>query len=176
MMWFERFFDGIKKLNKGILILFYGVIIIVCFVAVIFRYLLNDSLTWADELARYFFIAMVFLGGAYVVPENGHLRMDVIYTSVPGKVRKGIDVITAVCAVFFMVYALKGIWKGIAMIGTQRWSSLPLPMRLAYLPMLIGIGLSLAYLIEMVLKKIRGSRALRKTHDGRVDRHEVTRS
>jgi TRAP-type C4-dicarboxylate transport system permease small subunit len=32
--------------------------------------------------------AMVFPGGAYVVPENGHLRMGAGYTSVPHNIRK----------------------------------------------------------------------------------------
>jgi TRAP-type C4-dicarboxylate transport system permease small subunit len=77
----------------------------------------NDSLTWAEEFARYLFIALVFLGAAYVIPENGHLRMDVIYASLPRKARKVIDVVTATCAVVFLGYALKAVWAGIEMIG-----------------------------------------------------------
>ena len=157
MMWFQRLFDGIRILNKWILVIFYAVIIAVCFAAVIFRYVFNDSLTWAEEFARYLFIALVFLGAAYVIPENGHLRMDVIYASLPRKARKVIDVVTAMCAVFFLLYALKAVWAGIGMIGRQRWSSLPLPMRLAYLPMLIGIALSLVYVLDMMIRA-RGRR------------------
>jgi TRAP-type C4-dicarboxylate transport system permease small subunit len=151
-MWFQRLFNGIRKVNKWVLVIFYAVIIAVCFAAVIFRYVFNDSLTWAEEFARYLFIALVFLGAAYVIPENGHLRMDVIYASLPRKARKVIDVVTATCAVVFLGYALKAVWAGIEMIGRQRWSSLPLPMRLAYLPMLIGIALSLIYVLDMMIR------------------------
>jgi TRAP-type C4-dicarboxylate transport system permease small subunit len=95
---------------------------------------------------------MVFLGAAYVVPENGHLRMDVIYSSLPRRFRGAIDVLTVCCAVFFLAYATKALWIGVVLVGRQRWSSLPLPMRWAYLPMLVGAILSLVYLVEIVLR------------------------
>jgi TRAP-type C4-dicarboxylate transport system permease small subunit len=156
--WLERFFNGLRGANKAVLIALYAVIIAICFVAVVFRYVLNDSLTWAEELSRYLFIAMVFLGAAYVVPENGHLRMDVLYLSLPHRFRRIIDIITMLCAVFFLVYAVKALWIGVVLVGRQRWSSLPLPMRWAYLPMLIGAILSLVYLVEIVWRGARGPR------------------
>jgi hypothetical protein len=100
--WLTRIMNAIQSANRGVLIVSYVVIIAVCFMAVIFRYLLNDSLTWAEEFARYLFIAMVFLGGAYVILDDGHLRMDVLYTSVPRVVRRAIDAITVACGVFFL--------------------------------------------------------------------------
>ncbi len=157
MQWLDRFFQGLRDANRAVLIALYAVIIAVCFLAVIFRYVLNDSLTWGEEFSRYLFIAMVFLGAAYVVPENGHLRMDVLYLSLPRKLRVAIDVLTVLCAVFFLIYAVKALWIGVALVGRQRWSSLPLPMRLAYMPMLIGAVLSMVYLVEIVLQSFRKS-------------------
>lgn len=157
MEWLDRLFQGLRSANRAVLIALYAVIIAVCFLAVIFRYVLNDSLTWAEEFSRYLFIAMVFLGAAYVVPENGHLRMDVLYLSLPRKLRLAIDVLTVLCAVFFLIYAVKALWIGVVLVGRQRWSSLPLPMRLAYMPMLIGAVLSMVYLVEIVLQGFRKS-------------------
>ena len=146
-----RVMDAVQSANRGVLIASYVVIIAVCFVAVICRYLLNDSLTWAEEFARYLFIAMVFLGGAYVILEDGHLRMDVLYTSVPRVVRRAIDAITVACGLFFLGSSLAAVWAGLGIAGSQRWSSLPLPMQIAYLPMLIGIALSLLYLLYVAI-------------------------
>ncbi len=158
MGWVTRVIGALRDANRAVLIVLYAVIIAICFTAVIFRYVLNDSLTWAEELSRYLFIAMVFLGAAYVVPENGHLRMDVLYLSLPTKLRRAIDAITIGCAVFFLVYAVKALWIGVLLVGRQRWSSLPLPMRWAYLPMLIGAILSLLYIIDVVIRHLRDSR------------------
>jgi TRAP-type C4-dicarboxylate transport system permease small subunit len=168
--WLNRFFNGVRSANKAVLIALYAVIIAVCFVAVIFRYVLNDSLTWAEELSRYLFIAMVFLGAAHVVPENGHLRMDVIYSSLPRRFRRAIDVLTVCCAVFFLAYATKALWIGVVLVGRQRWSSLPLPMRWAYLPMLVGAILSLVYLVEIVLRNLcPSSQGIQRGDPGPMD-------
>lgn len=152
---FDGFFRMVKATNKAALVLIYSVIIVVCFLAVVFRYVLNNSLTWAEELARYLFVALTFLGAAYVVPRNGHVSMDAIYLSLPEKARKVIDGIVAVCTVVFLVYVLRAMNQSMAIIARQRWSSLPLPMRIAYAPMTIGAALSLAYLFEMFVNKIR---------------------
>ena len=152
MIWLDRFIRCLGEANKAVLIALYAAIIAVCFLAVIFRYVLNDSLTWAEELARYLFIAMVFLGGAYVIREEGHLRMDVLYTSVPQIVRRLIDAITIACAVFFLVSSLGAVWSGLGVVGSQRWSSLPLPMQLAYFPMLAAMALALLYLPYLAIK------------------------
>lgn len=149
--WWMGMMRAIQGANRGVLVLSYIVIIAVCFVAVICRYIFNDSLTWAEELARYIFIAMVFLGSAYVILEDGHLRMDVLYTSVPRGIRRVIDVVTVACALFFFVTCLAATWAGLGVVGSQRWSTLPLPMLLAYLPMFIGIGLGLLYLLQVAI-------------------------
>ena len=148
----SRLLEMTKRANRGALVALYVLIIAVCFAAVIFRYVLNDSLTWAEEFARYLFIALVFLGGAYVVLDDGHLRMDVLYTSVPRPVRRAIDAITVGCALFFLMSSVGAVWSGLGVVGNQRWSSLPLPMRLAYLPMLIGIALGLIYLVHLAVR------------------------
>jgi len=149
--WLTGIMNAIQSANRGVLIVSYVVIIAVCFMAVIFRYLLNDSLTWAEEFARYLFIAMVFLGGAYVILDDGHLRMDVLYTSVPRVVRRAIDAITVACGLFFLGSSLAAVWAGLGIAASQRWSSLPLPMQIAYLPMFIGIALGLLYLLQMAI-------------------------
>ena len=63
-----------------------------------------------------------------------------------------VNAITVACALFFLGSALAAIWAGLGIAGSQRWSSLPLPMQLAYLPMLIGIGLGLLYLVQLVIR------------------------
>jgi TRAP-type C4-dicarboxylate transport system permease small subunit len=166
--WLDRFFNGLRGANKAVLIVLYAVIIAICFIAVIFRYVLNDSLTWAEELSRYLFIAMVVLGAAYDVPENGHLRMDVLYLSLSRRVRRVIDIVTVLCAVFFLIYAIKALWIGVLLVGRQRWSSLPLPMRWAYVPMLVGAVLSLVYLVEIVLRNGREPREVSAAAKGQA--------
>ena len=41
-----------------------------------FRYVLNDSIVWAEELARYLFVWLTFVGGGLGVGRNIHVGVD----------------------------------------------------------------------------------------------------
>ena len=51
---------------------------IVCIVltAVFFRYVLNHSLSWSDELVRYLFVWFTLLGAAVTLRECEHIRVE----------------------------------------------------------------------------------------------------
>jgi TRAP-type C4-dicarboxylate transport system permease small subunit len=136
----------------------YALIIVLSFVAVFFRYVLNNSISWAEELTRYLFIALVYLGAAYVIPKNGHLRLDVFYRSLPAKYRKALDLCMGFCAALFLILVLQGTKASIPIFGRQRWSTLPFSMAWAYAAIPIGVILSLVYLADMFIKWIRNLR------------------
>jgi len=53
-------------------------------IGVFFRYVLQDSLSWTDEIALLSFSWMVFLTAALAVRDNGHVRVQVIDAWLPG--------------------------------------------------------------------------------------------
>lgn len=60
--------------------------ILLCVLAqVVFRYALNDPLTWSEELARYLFIWCAFLGWIIASRRGSHLSIDVVATRLPGR-------------------------------------------------------------------------------------------
>jgi hypothetical protein len=48
------------------------------------RYVLNDSASWTEEIARYLLIATVFVGAAIGVAKNNHIQVDLLYRYLPG--------------------------------------------------------------------------------------------
>ncbi|MBK1699113.1 TRAP transporter small permease [Rhodovibrio salinarum] len=43
------------------------------------RFVLDDSIGWTEEMARYLLIAVGFLGGAMAVRRNSHIMMEFLY-------------------------------------------------------------------------------------------------
>ena len=68
-------FDGAVELSCILLIL---TTVVVTLTQVFFRYVLNASLSWPEELARWAFVWMVFLGMALGVHRNSHIAIDVL--------------------------------------------------------------------------------------------------
>lgn len=78
------------------------------FIQVICRFVLNSSLTWSEELCRYLFVEMVFLGAGVCVLEKKHAAVDIVIKILPKKVQKyyqavldGIVVVTGILITYF---------------------------------------------------------------------------
>ena len=48
---------------------------------VFFRYCVSYSLDWPEEMGRYLFIALVYIGSGYAERENKHLSITILRTS-----------------------------------------------------------------------------------------------
>jgi C4-dicarboxylate transporter DctM subunit len=68
-------FDG--ALEVGCILLMITTVA-VTLTQVFFRYVLNASLSWPEELARWAFVWMVFLGMALAVHRNSHIAIDLL--------------------------------------------------------------------------------------------------
>ena len=60
-------------------ILFAGIIII-GFVAVIFRYVINNPLMWSEEVMRFMAIWMILLGSSLTMRQDEHTSIDFVPT------------------------------------------------------------------------------------------------
>ena len=47
------------------------------------RYVLNDSLAWTEEIARYALMWVVFVGGAMVTRKNSHIAVELLSNLMP---------------------------------------------------------------------------------------------
>jgi len=83
----------------------------VALVQVFFRYVLNASLPWPEELARWCFIWLVFVGVSVGVRRDTHIRIDLLVNALPERWRTahGFVVLSliATAAVVFVVHGFE---------------------------------------------------------------------
>ena len=82
--------QGLKKVNDrllGIEIFLLALITILLvaaiFIEVVCRYFLFISAAWAEELTRYLFIWLTYIGSAYAICDNNHTEMDTMVSTKP---------------------------------------------------------------------------------------------
>ena len=88
----ESIVSLINRATAVIVIAEYLVLIAIIPVAVFFRYVLNNSLVWAEELARYLFIWITFLGAGLGVGKKVHIGVDAVSKRLPGASRWKVEV------------------------------------------------------------------------------------
>ena len=100
--------DAANKCVSCIGIVILVILIVACVAQVFFRFVLNNSLSWSEELARYCFIWMHMLGASLLIKGSGHATVTVILDILHGTARKILDIFIGLI-IFFdgaaMLYA-----------------------------------------------------------------------
>jgi len=65
------------------------------------RYVLNNSASWTEEIARYLLIATVFTGATIGVAKNNHIQVDFFYKFMPAWLSKGMNTLVDVMRIGF---------------------------------------------------------------------------
>ena len=80
----QQMSNAINKLVSYVGMMVFIVLIIACVAQVFFRFILNNSLSWSEELARFCFIWMHMLGASLLIEGSGHATVTacLLYTSI----------------------------------------------------------------------------------------------
>lgn len=106
------------------------------------RYVLQSSLDWSEELARYLFIWSVYVGCSYATQMDRHLEVTIIRTIFNGKFAKPVTILSSLLTFFFCAFAtVLGIKFIIFLAGTgQKTPALEVSAYWVYLCMPVGLG------------------------------------
>ncbi|MBM4093863.1 MAG: TRAP transporter small permease [Planctomycetes bacterium] len=75
-----------------VLVGLFCIILAIILVAVFFRYVVNQSLFWSDEVVRYLFVWFTLLGTALVLRDRCHIRVEYFVEHMPRGLRRAVEV------------------------------------------------------------------------------------
>lgn len=108
---------------------------------VVFRYVLNESLFWAEELVRGLMLWGVMLSSALVAAAHAHIRVEVLELMLP---HAGKRVVIWLANVLTLAFMLMLVWAGVQFISRtwlQQSPILEVPKWTVYLAIPIGAAL-----------------------------------
>jgi TRAP-type transport system small permease protein len=149
---FRSFDQGLQKLTAWVCVLLAAQMTVVVLVGVFWRYVLNDALAWAEELARYTMIWMSWLGGGLALRRGGHLAAEFAIDRLPPGARRMIILAGQVLALGFLLIVL---WYGVALtrnVALQTTSALRVSMQFPYSAMPVGALLMIYHLVVLMLR------------------------
>ena len=129
------------RFEDWLALVLFAVLAAVIFYQFFTRYALNDSASWTEEIARYFLIAVAFVGGAINVRKNNHVQVDFFYRLLPHAVNRAISSFVDLARAAFLAYCVWLTVALIAKIGGSRMSVVDLPMGLVYGFVALGFAL-----------------------------------
>lgn len=127
----------------------------VSFVAVIFRYVLNDSLTWSEEFARYLFIWMVFLGAAIAARRRAHIALDVFSGRLGARGERALQWVERTATLAFAALVAIPGWTFVTVGMTNLSPAMEMPMGFVYAAPVAGCALIVLYLLRPATEPAR---------------------
>ena len=131
------------------------------FIQIIMRYVVGQSLSWSEELARYIFLWQIWLGTSFAVKENRHIRIDIIPNMIKSdKARAKFEfLVTLIWLGFAIFLTYEGVRLTLVQIEMGQISAaMHLPMSIAYASVPVGCGcmsLRLIGRLSFLMKSIK---------------------
>ena len=133
------------------------IILILCVQWQVFgRYVLNDTPTWAENLALLLVLFVTAFGVAVGVRDAGHIGLESLVVLLPGKWQRRIE---------FLIHGLVGLFGALMVKGGWLWANakwgekkpmLPVPDGIDYVPIIIAGALIVLFSIEHLVALARG--------------------
>lgn len=99
--------SDISPMDYLVLAIFWGLAFVV-FLQFFTRYVLNNSLGWTEEIARFLLIAVTFTGSVMAARRNSHIAVEFLYRWVPRPMRRVAQFLIDVISTGF--YAVMASW------------------------------------------------------------------
>ena len=100
-----------KNLERWVMFLLLEGMTLVLGIQIFCRFVLNNSLTWSEELARFMFIWSTFLSIGFCLKEGISLKIDTLISLFPKKVQAVILLLGDVVMTVFFLYLHPSAWE-----------------------------------------------------------------
>lgn len=157
----KKFFTLYDQIVENILSLLYFFLIVIIFFNVISRYFINMPFMWAEELGRYLFIWIVYLGAAQAFKNNRHLVVDYLINKIPEPLKTYLDLTIQITLILFISFLF---YYGVkfAMFGRGR-ASYSFNLGLSFFYAAIPVGsmcmlLNILRIIPDTIKRLKNNK------------------
>lgn len=145
--------SDVRWVDIPVLLIFWTLMAVV-FLQFFTRYVLNDSLGWTEEIARFLLILVGFVGAITATRKGSHIFLEFFYRFVPAKFGKPLAVLAEAITLTF--YSL-GAWitSELAQKTKQSMVSIDIPKSLIYWAVAASFAGMAVYSLIWLIRKIR---------------------
>jgi TRAP-type C4-dicarboxylate transport system permease small subunit len=126
-----------------------GVMVVLVFSNVVARYVFDAAITWAEEVSRFLFVWLTFVGASIGLHRGIHLGMDLVVARLTSRRRLVIEIVNHLIVLgFFAVWGFGGVTL--------------IEANLNYMSPATGFSMGLVYLIGPLAALLMGYETLRR--------------
>ena len=152
MKFWERLDETIGRMEKSLMVIFLGLMIVAAFAQIALRNFVGVGLPWSESLVRYLVLWVGFIGASLAAREGRHITIEVIKLRPSAGGRRYLAAVSQLCAVVvcaLMTWAAVKFVSDDAEIGTRTFLDLPTWVLETIIPATFAI-MSLRFLLRAI--------------------------
>jgi C4-dicarboxylate transporter DctQ subunit len=142
-----------ENAENWLLLVFYCTIVAAIAIEVLRRFGLSYSSVWGEEVARYAFIYLAWVGASAAVRERAHIRIDVLIEFVPPRVKAALYIIADIATLTLAVICV--YWSLQPVITSLEFGSVTHGLRVSNAWFLAAVPLGFALMIFRLFQSLR---------------------
>jgi TRAP-type C4-dicarboxylate transport system permease small subunit len=145
----------LERVEEALLVFVLTAMVATIGAQVLARYVFNVPLSWTEELARYLFIWLVFLGASQAMRRNEHIAVGLLADRLPFRVRQiNTVLLDGLVAGFLLMLVIMG-WRVVQVVAPLQSIALKVSMAVVYLPLVVGGAVMVLRTVAHMVKVIR---------------------
>src|SRR6056300_1620161 len=141
-----------KNIEKWLLLVFYIMLVSTMAIEVLRREVFSYSSIWGEEIVRYSFIYLAWIGAAAAFRERAHIRIDVLFNFCPVEVKAALYILGDLVMLGVAVIAL--IWSMDSVLTAVKFGSVTHGLRVPFALFLFAVPLGFSLMTYRLLQSI----------------------
>jgi TRAP-type C4-dicarboxylate transport system permease small subunit len=150
------FLNSLGRAIDAVLAIALAVMVVLVFGNVVLRYGFNSGITTSEELSRWLFVWLTFLGAVVAMKEGAHLGTDALVSRLPVAAKKLFFVICHALMLYVCWLLFKGSWDLVQINLSATSAVMEVSMAWFYAPGLVLAVLGALVLLNNLWRLTRG--------------------
>ena len=124
---------------------------------ILWRYILNDPLTWSVELCLILWLWTVFWGSAFCVRDKEHVRFDMLYLAVRPRTQRIFAAISALAIIICIIASWPGTYDYVTFLKIKKSGTLRIPLAYVFSIYLVFMVALVVTYVGRLIKIFKGN-------------------
>ncbi len=167
--------DITLRIINGLIVACLAIMLAMVFLNASLRYILNSGITVSEEIARWLFVWMTFLGAIVAVKKHLHLGVDILVRRLPLPLQKFCAILSSLLMLYACYLLFVGSWaQTVINIDTVSPAS-GIPVAVLYATGIVAsIGISIYLLVDLfMIVTGRSAQAVLVASEGAQEAQEI---
>lgn len=157
----NRLFTLYNHLEEVILVIFFGAMVLIIFLQVVMRYGFNNSLAWSEEVGRFAFEWLTWIGISIGAREGQHIKITLLTDKFPFRVAQMVNILSELIIITICLLTLLYGIEISRLFAGSNFTTMKISLAWGYASVIVGCGLMVLRSLASLVNSARNIRSVK---------------